>query len=129
MISLCNLTSKLKNGIRANKKYIYLPSSSLSLELLRLLFLEGIILGVTKIKSGKTTILKVFLKYNSNGSPSFKDIKVLSKPGKMFYLSYKQIAKLSKGVGLFIISTKEGLLTNHLCLKRKIGGAALCYLS
>ena len=41
----------------------------------------------------------------------------------MFYLSYKQIAKLSKGVGLFIISTKEGLLTNHLCLKRKIGGA------
>ena len=127
MISLCNLTSKLKNGIRANKKYIYLPSSSLSLELLRLLFLEGIILGVTKIKSGKT--LKVFLKYNSNGSPSFKDIIVLSKPGKMFYLSYKQIAKLSKGVGLFIISTKEGLLTNHLCLKRKIGGAALCYLS
>jgi small subunit ribosomal protein S8 len=127
MISLCNLTSKLKNGIRANKKYIYLPSSSLSLELLRLLLLEGIILGVTKIKSGKT--LKVFLKYNSNGSPSFKDIKVLSKPGKMFYLSYKQIAKLSKGVGLFIISTKEGLLTNHLCLKRKIGGAALCYLS
>ena len=127
MISLCNLTSKLKNGIRADKKYIYLPSSSLSLELLRLLFLEGIILGVTKIKSGKT--LKVFLKYNSNGSPSFKDIKVLSKPGKMFYLSYKQIAKLSKGVGLFIISTKEGLLTNHLCLKRKIGGAALCYLS
>jgi small subunit ribosomal protein S8 len=127
MISLCNLTSKLKNGIRANKKYIYLPSSSLSLELLRLLFLEGIILGVTKIKSGKT--LKVFLKYNSNGSPSFKEIKLLSKPGKMFYLSYKQIAKLSKGVGLFIISTKEGLLTNHLCLKRKIGGAALCYLS
>ena len=127
MISLCNLTSKLKNGIRANKKYIYLPSSSLSLELLRLLFLEGIILGVTKIKSGKT--LKVFLKYNSNGSPSFKDIKVLSKPGKMFYLSYKQIAKLSEGVGFFIISTKEGLLTNHLCLKRKIGGAALCYLS
>ena len=126
MISLCNLTSKLKNAIRANKKYIYLPNSSLALELLRLLFLEGIILGVTKIKSGK--ILK-FLKYSSNGSPSFKDIKLLSKPGKMFYLSYKQIAKLSKGVGLFIISTKEGLLTNHLCLKRKIGGAALCYLS
>ena len=124
MISLCNLTSKLKNAIRANKKYIYLPNSSLALELLRLLFLEGIILGVTKIKSGK--ILKVFLKYSSNGSPSFKDIKLLSKPGKMFYLSYKQIAKLSKGVGLFIISTKEGLLTNHLCLKRKIGGAALC---
>ena len=127
MISLCNLTSKLKNAIRANKKYIYLPNSSLALELLRLLFLEGIILGVTKIKSGK--ILKVFLKYSSNGSPSFKDIKLLSKPGKMFYLSYKQIAKLSKGVGLFIISTKEGLLTNNLCLKRKIGGAALCYLS
>jgi small subunit ribosomal protein S8 len=98
----------------------------LSLEFLKLLFVEGLISGVTKIESDKS--LKVFIKYNSNGSPSFKEIKLLSKPGKMFYLSYKQIAKLSEGVGLFIISTKEGLLTNHLCLKRKIGGAALCYL-
>ena len=126
MISLCNLTSKLKNAVRYNQRYIYLPNTSLSLEFLKLLFVEGLISGVTKIESDKS--LKVFIKYNSNGSPSFKEIKLLSKPGKMFYLSYKQIAKLSEGVGLFIISTKEGLLTNHLCLKRKIGGAALCYL-
>ena len=121
------LTSKLKNAVRSNQRYIYLPNTSLSLEFLKLLFVEGLISGVTKIESDKS--LKVFIKYNSNGSPSFKEIKLLSKPGKMFYLSYKQIAKLSEGVGLFIISTKEGLLTNHLCLKRKIGGAALCYLS
>ena len=120
------LTSKLKNAVRSNQRYIYLPNTSLSLEFLKLLFVEGLISGVTKIESDKS--LKVFIKYNSNGSPSFKEIKLLSKPGKMFYLSYKQIAKLSEGVGLFIISTKEGLLTNHLCLKRKIGGAALCYL-
>jgi small subunit ribosomal protein S8 len=126
MISLFNLTSKLKNAVRSNQRYIYLPNTSLSLEFLKLLFVEGLISGVTKIESDKS--LKVFIKYNSNGSPSFKEIKLLSKPGKMFYLSYKQIAKLSEGVGLFIISTKEGLLTNHLCLKRKIGGAALCYL-
>ena len=126
MISLCNLTSKLKNAVRSNQRYIYLPNTSLSLEFLKLLFVEGLISGVTKIESDKS--LKVFIKYNSNGSPSFKEIKLLSTPGKMFYLSYKQIAKLSEGVGLFIISTKEGLLTNHLCLKRKIGGAALCYL-
>ena len=126
MISLCNLTSKLKNAIKSNQRYIYLPNTSFSLNIAKLLFVEGLISGVTKIES--KNVIKVFIKYNSNGAPSFKEIKVLSKPGKMFYLSYKQIAKLSEGVGLFIISTKEGLLTNHLCLKRKIGGAALCYL-
>ena len=113
---------KLFSYIQLNK----LKKFYLSLEFLKLLFVEGLISGVTKIESDKS--LKVFIKYNSNGSPSFKEIKLLSKPGKMFYLSYKQIAKLSEGVGLFIISTKEGLLTNHLCLKRKIGGAALCYI-
>jgi ribosomal protein S8 len=46
----------------------------------------------------------------------------------MSYLSYKQLAKLSEGVGVFIVSTKEGFLPNNLCLKRKTGGTVLCYL-
>ena len=50
MISLCNLTSKLKNAVRSNQRYIYLPNTSLSLEFLKLLFVEGLISGVTKIE-------------------------------------------------------------------------------
>jgi small subunit ribosomal protein S8 len=126
MILFCNLTSKLKNALKSNKKYVYLSNNSFSLNFLKILFLEGLISGVIEIDSGK--FLKVFLKYSKTGKPSFSEIKLLSKPGKMFYLSYKQLAKLSEGVGVFIVSTKEGFLTNNLCLKHKTGGTVLCYL-
>ena len=78
------------------------------------------------INSGK--FLKVFLKYQSNGSPTLKEVKHFSTPGKSIYLTYTHLTKLNQGVGVFILSTSRGLLTNHSCLKKKIGGTALCYL-
>jgi len=126
MVLLCSLTSLLKNAINSNKKFILLPKSALCFSFLKLLFLEGFISSVVELESGK--ILKVFLKYHSDGSPCFKDIKLLSTPGKNQYLAYSQITSLSHGVGVFIISTTEGLLTNQACLRRKLGGTALCYI-
>ena len=64
MISLCNLTSKLKNAIKSNQRYIYLPNTSFSLNIAKLLFIEGLISGVTKIES--KNVIKVFIKYNCN---------------------------------------------------------------
>ena len=58
MISLCNLTSKLKNAIKSNQRYIYLPNTSFSLNIAKLLFVEGLISGVTKIES--KNVIKVF---------------------------------------------------------------------
>jgi small subunit ribosomal protein S8 len=123
----CHLTSQLKNAIRSNKKFIFFPKTFLCLNFLKLMFLEGFVSHVAEINSGK--MLKVYLKYSSNGTPSFKDIKLLSKPGKTSYLSYSQLAKLAQGVGVFIISTNQGLLTSNACLERKIGGNILCYIN
>jgi small subunit ribosomal protein S8 len=123
---LCNLTSTLKNAIKCNKKFIFFPKNVFCLQFLKLMFEEGFISSVKDINSGK--FLKVQLKYNLNGNPSFKEIKLLSTPGKTVFLSYQQLTKLNEGVGVFFISTNEGLLTNDYCLKRKIGGTGLCYI-
>ena len=126
MTLFCNLTARLKNAIRFNQKFIFLPKTALCVQVLKLMCLEGFISKVVEVHSEKT--LKIFLKYNSNGTPAFTMIKLLSTPGKTFYLSYLELTKLTQGVGTFFISTNEGLLTNHMCLKRKIGGTALCYI-
>jgi small subunit ribosomal protein S8 len=124
---LCDLISNIKNALKANKKFIIVPNNSLCFNFLKLLFLEGFISNITAINSGK--LLKVYLKYSSNGSPCFKEITVFSTPGKNIYLNYTQLAKLTQGVGVLIISTIEGLLTNQACIKRKLGGKIICYIS
>jgi small subunit ribosomal protein S8 len=123
---LCNLTSILKNAIKCNKKFIFLPKTSFCFQFLKLMFREGFVTNVSEINSGK--FLKVQLKYNLNGSPSFKEIKLLSTPGKPVFLSYSQLTKLNEGIGVLFISTNKGLFTNDYCLKNKIGGTGLCYI-
>lgn len=90
------------------------------------MFLEGFISHVVSINSNK--FLKVHLKYSSNGTPSFTEIKLLTTPSKNFFLSYSELNKISKGVGVLFISTNQGLFTQEICLKRKLGGVALCYI-
>jgi len=123
---LCNLTSILKNAIKCNKKFIFFPKNVYCLKFLKSMFEEGFISSVKEIDSGK--FLKVQLKYNLSGNPSFKDIKLLSTPGKTIFLSYQQLTKINEGIGVFFISTNEGIMTNNRCLKRKIGGTGLCYV-
>lgn len=119
-------TAQLKNAIQFNKKFIFLPKTAFCLKFLKLMFAEGFISSVIEINSGKR--LKVFLKYSSTGTPTFKKIKLLSTSGKNSYLSYKQLTKMTQGLCVIVISTNEGLLTNQMCLKRKIGGTAICYI-
>jgi small subunit ribosomal protein S8 len=121
----CNLTSKLKTSIQSHQSYVILPKNIFYLKFLKLLFLEGFISRIVPISSLK---LKVFLKYSANGTPSFKEIKFLSKPGKISYVSYNELTKAALGVGLIVVSTNKGLMSHHSCIKFKIGGTALCYI-
>jgi len=127
MVLFCNIVSQLKNAVKSNKKFILIPKSVFCFSFLKLLFFEGFISSVVELESGK--LLKVYLKYQLDGSPCFFDIKLLSTPSKTLYFSYSQITSVSHGVGVLIISTSKGLCTNQACLKFKLGGTALCYIT
>jgi ribosomal protein S8 len=122
----CNLISQLRNASRSNKSFIIFPKNVLCLNFLKLLFTEGLVLNVSELPCSK--FLKVKLKYNLSGKSCFKDIKVVSSSSKIRYLSYSQLTRLEQNIGIFIISTNQGLLTSHECLKRKVGGTAFCYI-
>jgi len=122
----CHLTTRLKNAIKAHKKFLIVPNTTFYLEFLKLLFLEGFISKIIFINSHKK--LKIILKYNLDGTPSFKEVKLLSKPNKKLFLSYTQLIKITKGLGIVFISSNKGLLSHSNCIKSKIGGQALCYI-
>lgn len=126
-ILLSNLITSINNAVQKNKTFSLIPTTVFHLKFLKVLFLEGFILSFNENSSKK--FIKVYLKYNTVGVASFKKIKILSKPSKIYYLSYNQLTKLTYGMGVIILSTKYGLLNHHECLKLKIGGQALCYIS
>ena len=122
----CNFTNQLKNAINTHKKAIILPNTSFYLNFLKVLFLEGFISKIIFINSQKK--IKIYLKYTSDGTPSFKEIKFLSNPNRFSFLSYNQLIKITDGLGIIFLSTNKGLLTHTTCIKLRIGGKALCYI-
>lgn len=114
----------MKNAVKSNQKFVYFPKTSLTSNFLKVLFFEGFVSGVVEIRSGK--ILKIILKYDSSGTPVFKDIRAFPASNRKFDLSYPQVVKASGGFKNFVLTTNAGILTNNTCIKRKIGGSLLC---
>lgn len=118
---------KLKNAISLNKKFIFLPKNDFCINLIYLLYSEGFILSFYLTNSKKK--IKVFLKNESNGSSIIKNIKLISTPSNNNYLKYNHLTKLTNGVGIIVLSTPYGLFTSNSCVKKKIGGIAICHIT
>ena len=118
---------KLKNAISLNKKFIFLPKNDFCINLIYLLYSEGFILSFYLTNSKKK--IKVFLKNESNGSSIIKNIKLISTPSNNNYLKYNHLTKLTNGVGIIVLSTPYGLFTSDSCIKKKIGGIAICHIT
>jgi small subunit ribosomal protein S8 len=127
MHSFSSFLSKLNNASKSHKKYVFSQKNSLSIEFLKLLVLQGFISSFVEITSKK--LIKIVLKFNSEGTPLIKNIKILSTPSKLCFLSYSQLAKVQSNFGCLILSTNHGLSTAQDCLKFKTGGGVLCFIS
>ena len=117
----------MKNAANVRRKYIFLPKTHYSVNLLTLLCREGFIAGFKETPG--INLLKVRLKYSSTGISCFSNIQILYKSGKTLYFSYNSLCKLASGTGLYLVNTKEGVLTNQECIRKKLGGVGLCYIT
>ena len=127
MQSSSKLLISLKNAANVRRKYIFLPKTQYSVNLLTLSCREGFIAGFKETPG--INLLKVRLKYSSTGISCFSNIQILYKSGKTLYFSYNSLCKLASGTGLYLVNTKEGVLTNQECIRKKLGGVGLCYIT
>ena len=127
---IADLLTRIRNAIQAGHKIVESPASNLRKEIARILFEKGYILSY-KVTEGENTqgILKIALKYNpKTKKPAIKDLQRISRPGLRHYAGADELPRVLNGLGIAIISTSRGLMTDKEARKEKVGGEVLCYV-
>jgi len=127
---IADLLTRIRNAIMAGHKIVEAPASNLKKEVARILFEKGYILSYKVIDGeGPQGVLKIALKYNSKSKkPAIKEIQRVSRPGLRQYIGIDEMPRVLNGLGIAIISTSKGLMTDKEAKKEKIGGEVLCYV-
>ena len=121
-----DMLARLKNSQLRNHKKIELPSSKFKTKIAEILKSEGYIIDyeVVNLENNKTNLL-ISLKYSS-GNPVISSIERISKPGRRIFSSAESLPKVNNGLGIAIISTPKGVMTDIDARKQKIGGEIIC---
>lgn len=117
---------RIKNGQKARFDKVDIPSSKMKLSLARLLKDEGYIKNYKLVRDNKQGILRIQLKYGDNREAAITGLKRVSKPGCRMYVGHDEIPKVLNGLGINILSTSRGIMTDRQARKDGIGGELLC---
>ena len=121
-----DMIARIRNGQMRSHVKIEMPASTFKGKILEILKREGFILNYKLDKSDeKKTKFSIDLKYNS-GTPVINNIERISKPGRRFYSSAESIPKIQNGLGIAIVSTPKGVMTDAEARKAKVGGEIIC---
>ena len=125
---IADLLTRIRNANRRGLPTVEVPSSRIKQEMVRLLQEERFIDNYTLIKDNKQGMLKIQLRYGPNKARMIRNLKRISRPGKRVYVNRDQIPRVLGGIGVALISTSRGILTNRQARKEGIGGELLCYI-
>ena len=120
-----DMLARIKNSQLRNHKKVEMPSSNFKMKIADVLKNEGYINGFNVDKNDNKQVLIIDLKYNS-GSPVISVIERVSKPGRRVFSSAQSLPKINNGLGIAIISTPKGVMTDVNARKQKIGGEIIC---
>ena len=126
--SIADLLTSIRNALSAGHVTVDIPSSKLKITILKILCAEGFIRKFTRSEDGKQGILRVFLKYNPDKTPVIKCLRRVSKPGSRVYSKFSDLPRVIGGLGISIVSTSKGLMTDHRARASKLGGEVLAYI-
>lgn len=121
--------TRLRNAIAAKHKVVEIPGSNVKKAMTKILMDQGYILNYKFTKDNKQGIIKIALKYNNKTKDSaIKNLTRISKPGLRKYSGVDTLPRVLNGLGIAIVSTSKGLITDKEARKQKIGGEILCYV-
>ena len=119
--------TRLRNALKARHKYVDVPASKLKLAMGEILREQGYIESIEKIEDEKQGILRVQLKY-TNGAPAIMGLKRISTPGLRKYTKALETPRVLSGLGIAILSTPKGVMTDKQARSANVGGEVLCYV-
>jgi len=124
---IADMLTRIRNAIRIKAEKVDIPISKLKLEIAKILKEEGFIRAYKILKDRKQGILRVIPKYVESESV-ISELKRISKPGRRVYVGSKEIPVVRGGLGIAIITTSKGILSDRVCRLEGVGGEVVCYV-
>jgi small subunit ribosomal protein S8 len=124
---IADMLTRIRNAIRIKAEKIDIPLSRMKLEVAKILKEEGFIRAYKILKDKKQGILRVIPKYLDNESV-ISGLKRISKPGRRVYVGTNGIPRVMGGLGIAIITTSKGILSDKVCRRNGVGGEIICYV-
>ncbi|NLT02980.1 MAG: 30S ribosomal protein S8 [Bacteroidales bacterium] len=126
---IADYLTRLRNAIKAKHRVVEIPASNLKKEITKILFEKGYILNYKFVEDGPQGSIKIALKYDPvNKVNSIKSLKRVSTPGLRKYVGYRDMPRVLNGLGVAILSTSKGVMTDKEAREQKLGGEVLCYI-
>ena len=125
---IADMLTRIRNANMVSHTSVEMPCSKLKLELAKLLKEEGYIVDYSTRKDDKFAYLNIELKYDEHNKPVIENLKRVSRPGLRNYSKCKDLPKVFGGLGVAVISTSKGLMSDRKARKENLGGEVLCYI-
>jgi small subunit ribosomal protein S8 len=125
---IADMLTRMRNTLLIRTEKVDIPASRMKVELAKILKEEGFIKSYKIIKDKKQGMLRVTLKYTTDNSPVISGLKRVSKPGRRVYAGKDEVPKVMDGVGIAILTTSMGVLSDKSCRREGVGGEVLCYV-
>ena len=126
--TIADLLTRIRNANSAKHETVEIPSSNMKKALVEILFEEGYIDKFVVSEDEKQGVIKVFLKYVEGKKPAITGLKRVSKPGLRIYSDVENMPKVMKGLGIALISTSKGIMTDRRARKETVGGEVLAFV-
>lgn len=126
--TIADLLTRIRNASAAKHDAVEIPASKMKTAIVQILFDEGYIRKFMVLEDGKQGVIKVFLKYTEDKSSVIKGLKRVSKPGLRIYSNVEDMPRVMKGLGIALISTSKGIMTDRRARKENVGGEVLAFV-
>jgi len=123
---IADMLTRIRNAVRVHKLTVDMPFSNVKAEMLAALKREGFIEEFKAVEAGKRRLIRVYLKYGQLREPVITEIQRESKPGRRVYRNAADLKPILRGIGVAIVSTPRGILSDRECRKEHVGGEVLC---
>ncbi|HLE40670.1 MAG TPA: 30S ribosomal protein S8 [Nitrospirota bacterium] len=125
---IADMLTRIRNASKTKLEKVDIPSSKIKVEIAKILKDEGYVKNVKLVKDRKQGMIRVYLKYTDEESPTIQGIKRISRPGRRTYVASDSIPRVMAGLGVAILSTPKGIQTGKQAKKDNVGGEVICHV-
>ncbi|MBQ5662334.1 MAG: 30S ribosomal protein S8 [Clostridia bacterium] len=125
---IADMLTRVRNASNARHETVDIPASNMKKAIADILLAEGYIKGVQVIEDGKQGMIRIALKYEAGKQKVIHGLRRVSKPGLRIYSNYEDMPKVMNGLGIAIVSTSKGIMTDKMARREKVGGEILAFV-